>query len=444
MDIPLWLQIVLQIFLQLALIMLNAVFACAEIAVIETKETRLETLASGGSKRAVRLLSLVKNPAKFLAVIQVAITLSGFLASAFAAENFSFYIVDALHGKTALSDGTINTVSVMLITIILSYFTLVFGELVPKRVAMQNAENIALRLSGTVSFIAAVFSPLVRLLTASTNAVLRLMKIDPNGTADDISEEDIRMMADAGSRKGVIDEEENEMIQNIFEFDDTDAEEIATHRTEMKVLFEEDDDLIWEECIRGSIHRYFPVCRESIDNVMGILDSSVYFRLSSRSREQVMKHAVSKPFFATQAMKTSRLFEELRDRGAGLAVIVDEYGGTYGIVTVTDLVERIMGELDTRSTREGITRSGKGYLISGLTEREIFDELFGTDTGSDSATIGGWITEKLGRIPVQGDKTEANGISVTVTKADEKHVTEIYAERIDMRVPDAVQDGKQP
>ena len=254
MDIPLWLTIILQILLQLVLIMLNAIFACAEIAVIETKGTKLDSLAESGNKKARRLKKLTDQPAKFLATIQVAITLSGFLGSAFASDNFSVYIVNGLHGKTPLSDGAIKTISVIIITVILSYITLIFGELVPKRLAMKNSEAISLGLSGTINCIAIAFKPLVWLLTVSTNGVLRMLGIDPDAEDSAVSEEDIRLMADAGSENGAIGESENEMIQNIFEFDDITVGEISTHRTEMTVLWCEDGDSVWEDTIQNDIH----------------------------------------------------------------------------------------------------------------------------------------------------------------------------------------------
>lgn len=440
MDIPLWLQITLQIFLQFVLIFLNAVFACAEIAVIETKGTKLDKLAEDGNKKAKRLQRLTTNPAKFLATIQVAITLSGFLGSAFAAENFSVYIVQALSGKIAgVSDSVLNTISVILITIVLSYFTLIFGELVPKRLAMKKSEKVALGLSGTVNFIAVIFKPLVWLLTVSTNGVLRMIHINPNEDESEVSEEDIRMMADAGSEMGIIDEEENQMIQNVFEFDDITVGEIATHRTEMTVLWEEDPDDDWEKTIKANNFSYFPVCGEDIDHITGMLDANKYLRLSDRSRKSVMKGAVVRPRFVTQAMKADVLFREMKHDRTTIVVVVDEYGGTSGIVTLNDLIEQIVGDLNESENDGEIVKSGDGYKISGLVERENVDELFDVDTGTDSATIGGWVTEKLEKIPETGDEIEADGLKVTVTKADDKRVLEVYVEKL----PDPSEDKEE-
>ena len=450
MDIPLWLQIVLQVLLQFFLIMLNAIFACAEIAVIEIKGTKLDRLAEDGDKRAKRLRKLAETPAKFLATIQVAITLSGFLASAFAAENFSVYIVDWLGtapdgtGLKLASNGVIDTISVIVITLILSYITLIFGELVPKRLAMKNPEKVALGLSGIVNFVAKAFKPLVWLLTVSTNGVLRMLKINPEEDESDVSEEDIRMMADAGTEMGIIDEEENEIIQNIFEFDDKTVGEIATHRTEMVVLWEEDSDEEWEKTVSNQIFSYYPICSDNLDNITGILNAERYLRLKNRSRENVLEKAVIKPKFVTEMMKADVLFREMKrsSDGSTIAIVVDEYGGTHGVITMTDLIEEIVGDLDETEDEKDIVRSGEGYIISGQTERRDLDELFDIETDSESSTIGGWVMEQLEKIPETGDELEADGIKVRVTKADDKRVIELYAEKLPEESDEDEDDGK--
>ncbi|MEG1968470.1 MAG: CNNM domain-containing protein, partial [Clostridia bacterium] len=212
--------IIWQILLQILLIALNAVFACAEIAVISMNDNKLAQMAAQGDKRAVRLARLTSQPARFLATIQVAITLSGFMGSAFAADNFSDKLVQWLLSLgVTVPVATLDTAAVIVITLILSYFTLVFGELVPKRIAMKKAEALALGMSGLITAISKLFAPLVWLLTASTNGILRLFGIDPNAEDEEVSEEEIRMMVDVGNQKGVIDPVEREMIQNVFEFD---------------------------------------------------------------------------------------------------------------------------------------------------------------------------------------------------------------------------------
>lgn len=430
MEIPLWLQITFQILLQLVLIILNAVFACAEIAAIELKGAKLDKLAENGEKRAKVLRKLTDNPARFLATIQVAITLSGFLASAFAAENFSVYIVAALSGKTLLPDSALNTISVILITILLSYVTLVFGELVPKRLAMKNSERVALALTGTVHFVSVAFRPLVWLLTVSTNGVLRLLGINPAEEESDVSEEEIRMLADAGSEQGIIDAEENEMIQNVFEFNDVTVGEIVTHRTEITVLWEEDSDEEWADIIKTNPYHYFPICGEDVDRVTGILDSRAYLCLDDKSRDSAMKYAVSRPLFVTERMKTNALFRYMKAEGSRIAIVVDEFGGTYGLVTLYDLVEQVMGHLDESDLLHDIVKQNEGYRVAGQTERESFEELLSIETDSDAATVGGWVLENMEKIPSVGDEFESCGVHVRVTKATPQRVLEIYAYKL--------------
>ena len=207
-------SILLMILLQVILIALNAIFACAEIAVISMNDSKLSKLAAEGDKRAIRLARLTSQPARFLATIQVAITLSGFLGSAFAADNFSDKLVGwFMKLGVPIPEKTLDTIAVIFITIVLSYFTLIFGELVPKRVAMRKAEPLALGMSALISGIAKLFAPIVWFLTVSTNAILRLLGIDPNAEEEEVSEEEIRMMVDLGSQKGTIDHDEKEFIK---------------------------------------------------------------------------------------------------------------------------------------------------------------------------------------------------------------------------------------
>ena len=277
------------LLLQVVLIALNAVFACAEIAVLSVNEVKLSKMVSEGNRKARRLSRLTAQPARFLATIQVAITLAGFLGSAFAAENFSDPLVDWLVGLgVTIPPATLNTLAVILITLILSFFTLVFGELVPKRIAMKQSEKVALNISGLITVISKLFAPIVWLLSASTNGILRLLGIDPNEAEEQVGEEDIRMMVDASSEHGGIDHEEKEFIQNVFEFDDLTAEEIATHRTDVDLLWLDDTMDDWAETIHNTRHTRYPVCEDSADNVVGILNAKEYFRLADKSRESVM------------------------------------------------------------------------------------------------------------------------------------------------------------
>ena len=323
-------SLIFMILLQVFLILLNAVFASAEIAVISINDAKLAKMAAAGDKRAIRLARLTSQPARFLATIQVAITLSGFLGSAFAAENFSDGLVDWLLGLgVQIPAATLDAVAVVIITLILSYFTLIFGELVPKRVAMRKAEVLALGISGLISAIAGLFAPVVWFLTASTNTVLRLLGIDPDAEDEAVSEEEIRMMVDVGSQKGTIDREEKQFIQNVFEFDDRTAGQIATHRTDLTILWTDESMDEWAATIHNSRFTHYPVCGESADDVVGILNAKDYFRLPEKSREMVMKQAVKPAYFVPDSVRADVLFRNMRNGSHPLAVVLDEYGGRH-------------------------------------------------------------------------------------------------------------------
>ncbi|MBQ8826486.1 MAG: HlyC/CorC family transporter, partial [Oscillospiraceae bacterium] len=306
-----------QIILQILLIALNAVFACAEIAVIQANPTKIDKMADEGNGKARKLQKLTEEPARFLATIQVAITLSGFIGAAFAADNFADKLVQ-LANNAGLEEYAeiLKPVAVVLVTLILSFVTLVFGELVPKRAAMKNPEKLALSMAGGISTIQKIFSPLVWLLNISTNGVLRLMGINPEDEEEAVTEEEILMMSDAGAEKGTIDEDDNRIIKNIFEFDDLTAEQVCTHRTDVVMLWAEDSVETWENTIHRTRHSLFPICGESVDNIIGILNAKDYFRLEDKSRENIMKNAVREPYFVHETMKADVLFAQMKKRGA--------------------------------------------------------------------------------------------------------------------------------
>lgn len=403
------------LLLQLALIGLNAIFACAEIAVLSVGDTKLERLAAAGDKRAKRLSRLTSQPARFLATIQVAITLSGFLGSAFAADNFAGYLVNWVIslGVDASHAPTLNAVAVVLITLILSFVTLVLGELVPKRLAQRKAEKIALALSSLITGIARFFSPLVSLLTVSTNGVLRLFGIDPNEVVEDVSEDDIRMMVDEGAEQGAIDDEEKEFIQNVFEFDDLSAAELATHRTDVDILWTDDTMEKWDEIIRDTYHAFYPVCHETVDEVVGVLSAKDYFRLDSHEREAVMEGAVRPAYFVPSGVKADVLFRNMKKLRHRIAIVLDEYGGVMGIVSLNDLIEQLVGDFaddetpeeekieDITALEDGTFRV-RGTALIGDVEAALGIEL----SDEDSDTLGGYAMAALGAIPEDGTSCE--------------------------------------
>ena len=433
------------IILQIVLIALNAIFACAEIAVLSINETKLERMADQGDKRAKRLWKLTREPAKFLATIQVAITLSGFLGSAFAADSFSEPLVAwILSLGVKIPENTLDTIAVVVITLILSYFTLVFGELVPKRVAMKKAEALGLGISGLVSGISSAFKPIVWFLSVSTNGVLRLLGIDPNETDEQVNEEEILMMVDAGSEKGAIDEQEKEFIQNVFEFDDLTAEEIAVHRTEVTFLWMEDPMEEWVKTIHDSRHTLYPVCDGSPDNIVGILNAKDYFRLEDRSREEVMREAVKTPFFVPETIKADVLFRKMKKTRNVMAIVLDEYGGMVGIITLNDLIEQLVGDLGEDTAEEEAAEphveqlDENTWAIVGNAELQDIEEALGVDIGLEEVeTFTGLVFGELDMIPSDGPQDielDFKGLHIHITKVEDHQID--YAIVTKLPVPD--------
>lgn len=423
----------LMLLLQVILIACNAIFACAEIAVISMNENKLEKLVSDGDKRARRLQKITNQTARFLSTIQVAITLAGFLGSAFAAENFSGPIVAALvDAGVTIPEKTLDTIAVIVITLILSYVTLIFGELVPKQVAMRKSEQMALALSTPLYIIAKLFAPIVSLLTVSTNAVLRLIGIDPNAEEDEVSEEDIRDLVDSGAKKGTIDDEEREIIENVFEFDDLTAGEIATHRTDVKILWMEEDDAAWSDIIHSSCHMFYPVCDESVDDVIGVLYLKDYFRMKERDRESVMAHAVKPAYFVPESVAADVLFRNMKTQNKSFAIVLDEYGGMHGIITMNDLISRLIGDFSSDSetapmrTQIALERTGDNlWTVRGnVALTDIVRETEAQLPVDEVDTFSGMVFSEIGAVPDDGATVEldAHGLHIRVLEIREHQI----------------------
>lgn len=435
-------SIVSLLLIQIILIALNAVFASAELAVLSVNEAKINRLAGHGSKKARRLRKLLKEPAKFLSTIQIAITLSGFLGSAFAADGFSDPLVDWLVGLgITLSRNTLDTLSVIFITLVLSYFTLIFGELVPKRIAMKKSEALALKVSGIVSGISVLFKPIVWLLSVSTNAVLKMLGIDPNETEEQVCEEDIRMMVETGGETGAIDKDEQNFIQNVFEFDDLSVGEILTHRTDLTMLWLEDTDETWEKVICNSSFSRYPVCDGSPDRVVGVLNAKIYLREKDKSRDNIMCSALEPAYFVPETVKADVLFRNMKQTHNTFAVVLDEYGGLTGIVTIQDLIEELVGELQENpsisETAEPQIRQVDcdTWEISGNAELDEIERAIGVTFDTEYInTFTGYIFDCLKGIPDDGKtniELKLDNISVTIKEIKDHQVVLAEIKKID-------------
>lgn len=394
------------IVLQIVLIFLNAVFASAEMAIVSVSETKIQKLADEGNKSAKRILTLTAQPARFLSTIQVAITLAGFLGSAFAADNFAKPLVGVImQTGIPLPEGVVNSICVVVITLILAYFTIVFGELIPKRIAMKKAESLALGLSGILRFFSAIFRPIVWLLTLSTNGVLKLFGFNPNEPDEIVSSEEVILLADAGEEQGFIDAQENQMIKNVFELKEQTVGEICTHRKEVDFLFEDESEEKWKERIYQTTHSFYPVCGKSVDDIIGLLNAKIYLRLEDKSKENVKQKALSPIVFISEQAMASEVFLKMQQSREYFAVVVDEYGGTLGIITLHDLIEELVGDLEEKNEKADyqITKLENGeWEIIGIVPMDEVEKALGITIEGEYETFGGYVCSFLDELPDDG------------------------------------------
>lgn len=420
-----------QLLLQLVLIAVNALFAATEIAVISLNETKVRRMAEGGDRKAAKMLRMVTEPTGFLSTIQICITLAGFLGSAFAADNFSDKLVNWLINDcevSGVSPSALDTISVIIITLVLSYFTLVLGELVPKRIAMKRPEGIARAVSGLMIGMTTVLRPVIWLLTVSTNGVLRLCGIDPKDNAEEVSEEEIIMMLDEGEEAGSIESGEKELVKNVFSLNDTTAEDVMVHRSQVAFLKRDDARTTLLNEIAESGYSRFPVYGENIDDIVGILYAKTYLTAQSRGERCEMKDFLMPPRFVHASTHINRILLDMQREHAHMAVVVDDYGGVIGIITLEDILEELVGEIWDESDEviENIRERPDGsYDINGSTRLSDMCESVGCSIDSNADTVGGWVTETLGGIPASGESFECSGMLVTVEATDERRVLEV-------------------
>ncbi len=421
-----------QLLLQLILILLNAFFAATEIAVISLNEKKVKARAEDGDKKALKMLRMIENPTRFLSTIQIGITLAGFLGSAFAADNFSErlsdFLVVALH-LTEAQKGVIDTVSVIVITIILSFFTLVLGELVPKRVAMRHKEKLAEAVCGTISVLTVILKPIIWLLTVSTNGVVRLFGIDPHAKEDPVSEEDIVLMLDAGADEGSLDENDIEYIKNVFKLDGMIAEDVMTPRKAVVFIPYDATDEEILQVIEEEGYSRIPVYSEKPDNIVGILYSRDYLLRRNRPGFTLEK-AMFEPTFVPETAHLDVLFKDMQKDHNHIVILVNEYGETSGIVTMEDILEEIVGEIWDESDEavEEFQELGENtYRVLCSTAVEDFFTFFSIEPEeeTEATTVNGWLTETVGSIPEKGYTFDFEHLTVTVDNADDFMTHEI-------------------
>lgn len=429
-------SILFQLLFLAFLTLVNAFFAGAEMAVVSVNKNRIKVLADEGSKRAALLQTLFEDSTKFLSTIQVAITLAGFFSSASAATGIS----QVLGGWIAqFGIPYSNTIAVVVVTIILSYFTLVFGELVPKRIALQKAEVFSLFVVQPIYIISKILSPFIKLLSLSTNGFLHLIGMKTENLEEAVSEEEIKKMLETGSENGVFNEIEKEMINSIFSFDDKTAKDVMVPRREVFAIdIEEPLEKILDEILETR-HSRIPVYEEQIDNIIGILQvKDVMIEARKKSFEEVDIRALLKEaFFVPDGKSTDELFREMQKTKNRMAVLIDEYGGVSGILTVEDLVEEVMGEITDEHEEEVVELQKIGekeYLLDGSILIEELNEKLNLKLETENYdTLSGYLIEELGYIPKDSGQCEldADGVHFKILEVKEKRIRKVW-----MKIPE--------
>ncbi len=434
-------NVIFQLLLLLVLILINAFFAMSEIAIISLNDTKIKKMAEEGDKRAIKVLKLTDSPSNFLSTIQLGVTLAGFLTSASAADSFAGPLTKVISGWlniTANSNiyGVISGVSMVIITIIISYFSLVLGELAPKRIAMQKCEEISFKVVGILLFVRNITRPFIKILSVSTNLVVRILGFDPNANEEVVTEEEIRMMVDEGEEKGVIEESQKEMINNIFDFDDVPVSDVMTHRTEIEAVEITDriEDVVKLSCENG--YSRIPVYEDELDNIRGIIyvkDLLPFVGKSIPSGKKLSK-LMREAEFVPESKRCGDLFTEMTEKRVQMMFVSDEYGAVSGLVTIEDLIESIVGNIQDEYDDEEddiVQIDDKTFNFDGTTDIEEVAATLDIDIPEgEYDTLGGLIMSELGRMPEENDEIICEGYKFIVEEMDERRIDRVRIEKL--------------
>ena len=417
-----------QIVILVILILLNAYFAATEIAFISLNDAKIEKEAKEGNKKAKNIIKMLKSPSKFLATIQIGITFAGFLSSAFASEAFADKLAPLLNLYIPfIGVETWKGISIVIITIILSFFTLVFGELVPKRLAMKYYEKIAYATIGTIKNISIITAPFVKLLTASTNIVSKIFGVEES-EEEIVTEEEIKMMISEGEEKGTIEKEEKQLLNNVFEFNDIIVSEAMTPRTDMYSININDDIKKLLDEIDEFKYSRIPVYDEDIDDIKGILYLKDIIKPLKDNEKIDIKKLMREPYFVPESKEIDELFKEMQTNKIHMAIVIDEYGGTAGVITMEDIIEEILGNILDEYDDEEIEAKqidDNTYILSGSLTSYDLKKMFGVELPEgDYETLSGYLIEKLGRIPENDEHPIIEGEKLTykIEEVEDKRI----------------------
>ena len=432
-------NVLIYLLILVVLIFANGFFAASEMAMVTLNDAKLKLMSEDGNRKAKLVQKLLNQPTKFLASIQVGVTVAGFMTSAVAADKFAEPLSNVIYSLIKTRYDLIHSVVLILLTVLLAFISIVFGEMVPKRIAMNNPERVSFAFAPVLMFFYKFSKPAIFILSKTTNGTLRLLGINPNAQPEEVTEEEIMMMVDVGKENGVIEESQKDMIAGIFEFDDTTADEVMTHRTEI-VAVEINSHI--DEVISYTVNEGYsriPVYEDDLDNIVGVVYVKDLLKYVGKNIESeiTIKDCMRKALYIPESIKLREVFTKLTENRMQMAIVVDEYGGTAGIITMEDLLESIVGNMQDEfdDEEEEISReSDTVFTIEGTAPLDevapLLDITIPDDTEYD--TIGGFLTGLLERIPDEDENPEIefDYVKFTVLSVEERRIASIRAEKL--------------
>ena len=429
----------IQIILLFILILINGLFSMTEMAVVSTRRAKLQTLLEDGDQRAKTVLELLDNPNDFFSTIQIAITLIGVITGAIGAQTFSHYLVDLLV-RVPFLKSVAQPLSVLLISSLITYFSLVIGELIPKRIATNEPENIAMTMCGPIRVLSKIFLPIVRILSFSTEAGLKIIGIKENEESQ-VSEDEIKVMIEQGKQDGVFEENEQDIVESVFRLSDQTVDALMTPRTELDWIdLEEPVEESLKE-IAASTYHYFPLVRGNPDNVLGVISSKALLDAYIRHDDIDLEKIMEPPIFVPESKPALSLLDDLKASESNFAVVLDEYGGFSGMITPYDLLNELVGDVtnigDEPDEEEDILiRDDGSWSFDGMIDIEEFKDTIGVRDLPDENRIGyqtlaGFILSQTGAIPSAGDCFDWNGFHFEVVDMDGLRIDRVFVNRIE-------------
>ena len=428
-----------EIVFLLLLILANGVFAMSEIAVVSARKSRLRQLAEEGDARARRALELGEHPTRFLSTVQVGITLIGVFAGAYGGARIATHL-DVYLSRFEPIAAYSDELALGIVVFIITYLSLILGELVPKRIALTNPERIAGYLAGPMQTVSVVAAPLVKVLTISTELVLRVLRIQ-KGSDSPVTEEEITALLEAGTKAGVFEEEEHELVERVFWLGDQRIAALMTPRHRVEWLDVRDPPEAQQRELITHRYSHYLVCEGDLDHVVGMVGAKDLLAEVLAGKPFDIRSCLRKPLFVPESLPALRLVEMFRESGVHLAVVIDEYGGVEGVITIKDVVEEITGDMEEGQEPKAVRREDGSWLIDGSLSTQEFRELLELEERRAEEregyhTVAGMVVTEFGRIPRSGDSFESQGLRFEVVDMDGHRVDKVLVQPARAQVPE--------